>query len=126
MDCSYDELMYRHISDYQELFCRVRLDLEDNSDGGSALPTDERLERLHGDEGDYKECKLAIRDAQLMVLYFNYGRYLMISASRAGGDLADGIRDQMLLVVDRGKLHTRRLLPCVGRARMVASCQRQH
>lgn len=84
MDCSYDELMYRHISDYQELFCRVRLDLEDNSDGGSALPTDERLERLHGDEGDYKECKLAIRDAQLMVLYFNYGRYLMISASRPG------------------------------------------
>ncbi len=84
MDCSYDELMYRHISDYQELFCRVRLDLEDNSDGGSTLPTDERLQRLHGDEGDYKECKLAIRDAQLMVLYFNYGRYLMISASRAG------------------------------------------
>ncbi|MBQ8513874.1 MAG: glycoside hydrolase family 95 protein [Ruminococcus sp.] len=84
MECSYEELLYRHISDYQELFQRVRFDLEDNSEGGSELPTDERLKRLHGDEGDYKECKLAIRDAQLMVLYFNYGRYLMISASRPG------------------------------------------
>lgn len=84
MECAYEELLYRHISDYQELFQRVRFDLEDNSGGGSALPTDERLKRLHGDEGDYKECKLTIRDAQLMVLYFNYGRYLMISASRPG------------------------------------------
>ncbi len=84
MECAYEELMYRHISDYQELFQRVRFSLEDNSDGGSQLPTDARLLRLHGDEGDYKECKLAIRDAQLMVLYFNYGRYLMISASRPG------------------------------------------
>ena len=84
MECAYEELLYRHISDYQELFQRVRFTLEDNSSGGSALPTDERLKRLHGDEGDYKECKLAIRDAQLMVLYFNYGRYLMISASRPG------------------------------------------
>ncbi|MGN0592371.1 MAG: glycosyl hydrolase family 95 catalytic domain-containing protein [Ruminococcus sp.] len=84
MECAYEELLYRHISDYQELFQRVRFTLEDNSGGGSALPTDERLMRLHGDEGDYKECKLTIRDAQLMVLYFNYGRYLMISASRPG------------------------------------------
>ncbi len=81
-ECAYEELMYRHISDYQELFNRVKINLEDNSEGGSALPTDERLNRLHGDEGDYKECKLAIFDAQLMALYFNFGRYLMISASR--------------------------------------------
>ncbi len=81
-ECAYEELMYRHISDYQELFHRTRIDLEDNSEGGSALPTDERLKRLHGDEGDYKECKLDIFDAQLMALYFNYGRYLMISSSR--------------------------------------------
>jgi alpha-L-fucosidase 2 len=83
-ECSYDELLYRHINDYQELFHRVQFSLEDNSGGGSTLPTDERLMRLHGDEGDYKECKLTIRDAQLMVLYFNYGRYLMIAASRPG------------------------------------------
>lgn len=84
MESSYDELIYRHVSDYSEYFNRVSIDLEDNSDGGSLLPTDERLNRLNGDEGDYKECKLAIMDAQLMALYFNYGRYLMISASRPG------------------------------------------
>ncbi|MGN0584523.1 MAG: glycosyl hydrolase family 95 catalytic domain-containing protein [Ruminococcus sp.] len=84
MECSYEELMYRHINDYRELFSRVSIDLEDNSEGGSSLPTDERLNRLNGDEGDYKECKLAIMDAGLMALYFNYGRYLMISASRPG------------------------------------------
>ncbi|MGN0631222.1 MAG: glycosyl hydrolase family 95 catalytic domain-containing protein [Ruminococcus sp.] len=84
LESSYDELVYRHIEDYSELFSRVSIELEDNSDGGSALPTDERLNRLNGDEGDYKECKLAIMDACLMALYFNYGRYLMISASRPG------------------------------------------
>lgn len=84
LESSYDELVYRHISDYSELFSRVSIELEDNSDGGSELPTDERLNRLNGDEGDYKECKLAIMDAGLMALYFNYGRYLMISASRPG------------------------------------------
>ena len=84
LESSYDELVYLHIEDYSGLFSRVGIDLEDNSDGGSALPTDERLNRLNGDEGDYKECKLAIMDACLMALYFNYGRYLMISASRPG------------------------------------------
>lgn len=84
MESTYDELVYRHISDYKELFDRVEINLDDNSDGGSELPTDERLNRLNGDEGDYKECKLDIMDAQLMALYFNYGRYLMISASRPG------------------------------------------
>lgn len=82
LESSYDELVYRHIEDYSELFGRVSIDLEDNSEGGSELPTDQRLNRLNGDEGDYKECKLAISDACLMALYFNYGRYLMISASR--------------------------------------------
>ncbi|MGN1225301.1 MAG: glycosyl hydrolase family 95 catalytic domain-containing protein, partial [Ruminococcus sp.] len=83
-DCTYEELLYRHLSDYQKLFRRVRLTLPDNSEGNSALPTDERLQRLRGDEGDHKECKLQIHDGHLAVLYFNYGRYLMISASRPG------------------------------------------
>ncbi|MDD6269217.1 MAG: glycoside hydrolase family 95 protein, partial [Oscillospiraceae bacterium] len=43
LESSYDELVYRHIEDYSELFGRTVIDLEDNSDGGSALPTDERL-----------------------------------------------------------------------------------
>lgn len=81
-DCTYEELLYRHLSDYQKLFRRVRLNLPDNSEGNSSLPTDERLQRLRGDEGDHKECKLQIHDGHLAVLYFNYGRYLMIAGSR--------------------------------------------
>ena len=81
-ECSYEELLYRHLTEYQEKFRRVRFTLLDNSEGGSALPTDERIQRLRGDEGDHKECKLQIQDAKLAVLYFNYGRYLMLSASR--------------------------------------------
>lgn len=83
-DCTYEELLYRHLSDYQKLFRRVRLNLPDNSEGNSTLPTDERLQRLRGDEGDHKECKLQIHDGHLAVLYFNYGRYLMIAGSRPG------------------------------------------
>lgn len=83
-DCSYEELLYRHINEYQAKFRRVRFTLPDNSEGGSELPTDERLQRLRGDEGDHKECKLQIHDSKLAVLYFNYGRYLMLSASRPG------------------------------------------
>ena len=81
-ECSYEELLYRHLTEYQEKFRRVRFTLPDNSEGGSSLPTDERLMRLRGDEGDHKECKLQIHDSKLAVLYFNYGRYLMLSASR--------------------------------------------
>ena len=83
-DCTYEKLLYRHLSDYQKLFRRVRLVLPDNSEGNSTLPTDERLQRLRGDEGDHKECKLQIHDGHLAVLYFNYGRYLMIAGSRPG------------------------------------------
>ena len=51
---SYEELLYRHLTEYQEKFRRVRFTLPDNSEGGSELPTDERLMRLRGDEGDHK------------------------------------------------------------------------
>ncbi len=84
VECSYEELLYRHLTEYQEKFRRVRFTLPDNSEGGSDMPTDKRLLRLKGDEGDHKECKLQIHDSKLAVLYFNYGRYLMLSASRPG------------------------------------------
>ncbi len=80
----YPALRERHVDEYAEKFNRVKLTLEDNSEGGAALPTDERLARLRGDEGDHKECKLTIYDNQLSVLYFNYGRYLMLAGSREG------------------------------------------
>ncbi|MCC8135128.1 MAG: glycoside hydrolase family 95 protein [Ruminococcus sp.] len=82
--CSYNELYYRHVSDYKELFDRVELSLNDNSEADEELTTDERIARLRGNELDDKECERLIHDNKLIELYFNYGRYLMISASRPG------------------------------------------
>ncbi len=85
LGCEYDELLYRHINDYKDLFDRVELSLEDNSDADIAsMTTDERIDRLKGDELDNRECIRLIHDNKLIELYFNYGRYLMISASRTG------------------------------------------
>lgn len=85
LQCEWDELFYRHVCDYHELFGRVNLELNDNSDVPiDDMTTDERLERLKGDELDSRECQRLIHDNKLIQLYFNYGRYLMISASRPG------------------------------------------
>lgn len=79
------ELLSAHIRDYRELYDRVKFTLPDNS-GGEAekLPTDERIRRLRGSDVDNKECTGHIHDNKLMVLYYHYSRYLMISASRQG------------------------------------------
>lgn len=84
LQCSYEELYYRHVNDYKELFDRVELSLNDNSEAEEDLPTDERIARLRGNELDDKECERHIHDNKLIELYFNFGRYLMISASRPG------------------------------------------
>ncbi|MCR4584919.1 MAG: glycoside hydrolase family 95 protein [Lachnospiraceae bacterium] len=69
----YESLKAEHIADYRKLYDRVRLDLcgEDRQ----SLTTDERLERFKDETN---------RDNGLMELYFNFGRYLMISGSRTG------------------------------------------
>ena len=64
-------LLARHLADYQKLFGRVELDLGPQLD----IPTDERIKRLRGGRADNG----------LFALYFQFGRYLMISASRQGG-----------------------------------------
>lgn len=70
---SYDELLEVHISDYQALYYRSELYL-----GSPApdIPTDEALKALLGDP--------SAPFAALAELYFNYGKYLMISGSRIG------------------------------------------
>lgn len=83
-DCSFHELMVRHVDDYRALFDRVKLELEDNSGEGAQLPTDARLSRLRGNDFDGKDAAGLILDNKLTELYFNYGRYLMISGSRPG------------------------------------------
>lgn len=79
------KLKTEHIEDYQKLYNRVKFDLQDNSNGkASILPTNERLARLRGNADDDKQCQALIHDNQLILLYFNYARYLMIAGSRPG------------------------------------------
>lgn len=62
-----------HKADYSRLYSRVSLEI-DGSENLEGLDTAERLERLrHGEE-----------DMGLISLYFQYGRYLLISSSRPG------------------------------------------
>ncbi|MBW4359251.1 glycoside hydrolase family 95 protein [Flavobacterium taihuense] len=70
---SFDKLRQAHISDYQKFFDRVSLSL--GKTAAPNLPTDERLLRY----SDGKE------DKNLEILYFQYGRYLLISCSRTKG-----------------------------------------
>ena len=68
---SYDKLHERHVADYQPLFSRVKLSL-----GSSTIdhrPTDVQL-REYVDEDRF--------NPDLEALYFQYGRYLLISCSR--------------------------------------------
>ena len=66
-------------------FERVELSLNDNSEEDlSSMTTNERIDRMKGDELDNKECRRLINDNKLFELYFNFGRYLLISSSRTG------------------------------------------
>lgn len=68
------ELLKRtHVADYQKYFNRVSLTL--NLNPLVDLPTDERLIRYTKGESD----------TGLEALYFQFGRYLLISSSRPGG-----------------------------------------
>lgn len=70
---SYETLKAEHLKDYQRFFNRVSLDLADKNVPN--LPTDERLKR-------YTQ---GTADRNLEILYFQYGRYLLISSSRTDG-----------------------------------------
>lgn len=79
---SFELLLQNHLDDYQQLFFRTELHLaECGTDDLSRLSTDERLLRLRENPDDDLSVKT---DNGLAELYFNYGRYLMISGSRPG------------------------------------------
>lgn len=69
---SFERMRDEHVREHRRLFRRVRLDL--GSTDAAALPTDKRVVRF----AEGKE------DAPLAALYFQYGRYLLISSSRPG------------------------------------------
>jgi len=68
---SYDQLKTAHLKDYQRLFNRVNFNLEVDKEVVK-MPTDDRLIRFSNGKPDN----------QLQALYYQYGRYLLISSSR--------------------------------------------
>jgi len=69
---SYDDLKATHTEEFSKIFNRVNIYL---GEGYSSKPTRERI-REFGDGAD---------DKDLIALYFQYGRYLLMSSSRPGG-----------------------------------------
>ena len=81
----FGQLRRRHVDDFRRLFSRVQLRL---GDGRSTTPTDRRIKSFAEKE-----------DPDLLALYFGFGRYLLISSSRLGGQPANlqGIWNEDLL-----------------------------
>ncbi|MCW3108814.1 MAG: alpha-L-fucosidase [Segetibacter sp.] len=83
---NYEVIKKDHIADYQQYFKRVDLDL--GTSDGSYFPTDARLAATQN----------GYLDPKLIQLYYQFGRYLLISSSRPGdlpanlqGIWADGL-----------------------------------
>ena len=73
---SYAALRKAHVKDYKRYFDRVSLDLGRTDPAIASLPTDEQLKR-YTDSLDV--------NPELEALYFQFGRYLLISSSRTPG-----------------------------------------
>jgi alpha-L-fucosidase 2 len=77
----------RHVDDFQALMSRVNLTVGEPA--RSAKPTDERL----------KEARAGAVEPNLQALIFQFGRYIAVSSSRAGGQPSNlqAIWDEALL-----------------------------
>ena len=69
-------LLKEHIAAYQQYFNRVKLDL--GSSEAARLPTYQRLKEF-----------IKTSDPQFVTLYYQFGRYLLISSSQPGGQAAN-------------------------------------
>jgi alpha-L-fucosidase 2 len=76
---SYHQLKSRHTADYQALFNRVYLSLNDKK---PTISTDKLLQNYNN----------GLYDPALDVLFFQYGRYLTIASSRSGMDLPSNLQ----------------------------------
>jgi alpha-L-fucosidase 2 len=70
------QLKETHINEHQELFNLLEISLG-NDQETTTLPTDQRLELVRN----------GANDPNLVALYFQYGRYLLMGSSRAPGKL---------------------------------------
>lgn len=78
LDWSYDEALERHTDNYRKLFDRVQFTLGREESEASRRETDVRIRDFNRGE-----------DVSLPALLFQYGRYLLISSSRPGGQPAN-------------------------------------
>ncbi len=72
---SFPAILQTHVAAYHKYFNRVKIDL--GGTGGSKQPTDERLKEFD-----------STNDPQFAALYYQFGRYLLISSSQPGGQPA--------------------------------------
>lgn len=81
---AYEKLRTRHVDDFNSIFSRVSLHL---GKGDSSESIDQRIKQFDSSN-----------DPALIALYFEFGRYLLISSSRPGGQPANlqGIWNQDL------------------------------
>src|SRR5206468_784451 len=80
---NYDTLVQRHVDDFSALFNRVKIDLGKQED--MMFSTDERIRRINS-----KDSIAALNaDPTLAELYFQFGRYMLISSSRLGSQPAN-------------------------------------
>jgi alpha-L-fucosidase 2 len=73
---SFSTVLKNHIAVYQKFFNRVKLDL--GKTDAALLPTDVRLKNFNSSN-----------DPQFVTLYYQFGRYLLISSSQPGGQPAN-------------------------------------
>jgi len=73
---SFANIVKAHIASYQKYFNRVKLDL--GTTEAANLPTNERLKNFN-----------SVNDPQFVTLYYQFGRYLLISSSQPGGQPAN-------------------------------------
>jgi alpha-L-fucosidase 2 len=73
---SFQQIKPLHIAAYQKYFNRVKIDL--GTTNGATQPTNERLKNF-----------ATANDPQFAALYYQFGRYLLISSSQPGGQPAN-------------------------------------
>ena len=73
---SFATILPAHVAAYQKYFNRVKLDL--GTTDAASLPTDERLKNFN-----------STNDPSFVTLYYQFGRYLLISSSQPGGQAAN-------------------------------------
>ncbi|MFR9521586.1 MAG: glycoside hydrolase family 95 protein [Rikenellaceae bacterium] len=92
----YNSLLEESVESYRELYDRAKLELVANS-SVALLPTDERIEAFQTTD-----------DPSLAALYYNYGRYLLISSTREGSlpPNLQGLWANQMVTPWKGDYHT--------------------